>query len=138
MKQTFFLAIVLAFTLTSCAPPVGGPIEDTFWKLTYMNGEIPEGVEVSAVFKEGKITGKGACNRYFADYEIDGGTLKVGPVGATKMMCPEQATLEDQYFGILPKALAFSVKGETLSVQCEGAKLRFVKGEDGDASQSGS
>ena len=128
MKQIFFLAFYLAFLLSSCKPPVGGPVEGTFWKLTYMNGAIPEGVEVNAVFDNGKVTGKGVCNRYFADYEIDGGKLKIGPVGATKMMCPDEATLEGQYFGILSKALTFSVRGETLSVQCEGAKLRFVKG----------
>ncbi len=131
MKQISFLAIVFTLTLSSCQPPVGGPIEGTFWKLTYMNGEIPEGVEVSAVFQDGKATGKGVCNRYFADYEIDGGKLKIGPVGATKMMCGENAMLESQYFGILPKAQTFSVKDGELNIQCEGAKLRFVKGEEG-------
>ena len=130
MKQTWLLAIALAFTLSSCQAPAGGPIEGTVWKLTYMNGDIPEGVEVSAVFKDGKVTGKGVCNRYFADYEIEGGKLKIGPAGATKMMCPEHATLEDQYLGILPKAQTFSVKGKNLSLQCEGAKLQFVKGEE--------
>lgn len=96
-----------------------------------MNGEIPEDVEISAVFKDGKVAGKGVCNNYFADYEIDGGKLKIGPVGATKMMCPQHATLESQYFGILPKSSTFSVKGETLSIECEGAQLRFVKGKEG-------
>ncbi len=134
MKQIIFLLTVLTLILFSCQPPVGGPAEGTFWKLVYMNGEIPEGMEISAVFKDGKVTGKGVCNRYFADYEINGGELKVGPVGATKMACPEHAMLESQYFGILPQARSFSVKGETLSISCEGAKLRFVKGEEGDAS----
>lgn len=128
MKPVIFLPITLLSILLSCQP-VGGPIEGAEWNLVYMNGEVPEGVEINAVFEDGKLGGKGVCNRYFADYELDGGKLKVGPVGATKMMCPEHATLESQYFGILPEALTFSVKGETLSITCEGAKLRFVKGE---------
>ena len=135
MKQITFLFLILTATLFSCQPPVGGPIEGTYWKLVYMNGELPEGVEASAVFKDGKVAGKGICNRYFADYEIDGGNLKIGPVGATKMLCPDNAALESQYFGILPQAQTFSVKGETLSITCEGAKLRFVKGEEGNTTE---
>ena len=74
-------------------------------------------------------------HRHDPDYEIDGGNLKIGPVGATKMLCPDNATLESQYFGILPKAQTFSVKGETLSITCEGAKLRFVKGEEDNTTE---
>ncbi|MCB0581310.1 MAG: META domain-containing protein [Phaeodactylibacter sp.] len=127
-RTTFFSFVALLFTLLSCQPPAGGPIEGTTWELVYMNGEIPEGMTIDIVFEDGKLSGKGVCNRYFADYGLDGGNLKIGPVGATKMMCPENAMLESQYFGILPQAQTFSVKGETLSITCEGAKLRFVKG----------
>lgn len=130
MKNKFFAAIALLSLLASCTPPAGGPVEGPTWKLVYMNGEIPEGLDISATFKDGKLTGKGACNQYFADYEIDKGALKVGPVGATKMMCPQHATLESQYFGALPKAQTFSVKGETLSITTEEAELQFVKGKE--------
>ncbi len=127
MRNLFFPAIVLLSVLASCTPPAGGPIEGPTWKLVYMNGEIPEGLGISAAFKDGKLTGKGVCNQYFADYAIDKGNLKIGPVGATKMMCPRHANLESQYFGSLSKAQTFSVKGETLSITTEEAKLQFVK-----------
>ena len=133
VKQSFLLLIALM--LFSCQPPVGGPIEGTVWKLTYMNGDIPEGIDVSARFDNGKVTGKGICNRYFADYETDSGQLKIGPVGATKMLCPDNAMLESQYFGTLSKAQSYSVNGEKLSITCEGAKLQFVKGEENKAIQ---
>ena len=132
MKPIHFLSLICLglFSISSCKAPAGGPIEGTPWKLVYMNGDIPEELEITAVFQSGKVTGKGVCNRYFADYEIESGILKIGPVGATKMMCPENALLESQYFGVLSKAQSFSVNGKTLNMECEGAKLRFVKGEE--------
>ena len=110
-------------------------LDGTQWILTAMGPEsnpttpLPD-APIDLAFKDARVLGTGGCNRYFADYEIDGGKLKIGPAGATKMMCPEHATLEDQYLGILPKAQTFSVKGKNLSLQCEGAKLQFVKGEE--------
>lgn len=137
MNRITLLAILFSAALTTCTSPAGGPVEGPTWKLVYMNGEIPEELNITAIFLDGKVTGKGICNRYFADYAIDGGNINIGTVGATKMMCPEHAIVESQYFGALPKAQRFSVKGETLSIQCAEASLRYVKGEASEVSSRG-
>ncbi len=36
----------------------------------------------------GKLIGHGGCNRFFGSYSEDGPRLNIGPLGATKMMCP--------------------------------------------------
>ena len=51
---------------------------------------------------EGKIIGHGGCNRFFGSYSQTGKTLDIGPLGATKMMCPPpQMTTERALMGAL-------------------------------------
>lgn len=37
---------------------------------------------------EGKVIGHSGCNSFFSRYEQDRQALKLGPIGATKKMCP--------------------------------------------------
>jgi heat shock protein HslJ len=37
---------------------------------------------------EGQITGTGGCNRFSGTYEIDGATIRIGPLAATRRACP--------------------------------------------------
>jgi heat shock protein HslJ len=47
---------------------------------------------------EGGIGGTGGCNRYFGQWSDGDGRATVGPLGATKMMCPpEVMAVEDRY-----------------------------------------
>lgn len=38
---------------------------------------------------DGRIEGQGPCNRFFAEVTDGGAGLTIGPVGATKMACPD-------------------------------------------------
>jgi heat shock protein HslJ len=38
---------------------------------------------------EGKLAGNAGCNRFFGSYGTVGNTLDIGPMGATRMACPE-------------------------------------------------
>jgi heat shock protein HslJ len=46
---------------------------------------------VTLLFTEGRFTGHSGCNRYFASVkeEHGAGQITVGPVGGTRMACPE-------------------------------------------------
>lgn len=46
----------------------------------------PEGVTL-AIPEAGRLAGQAPCNRYFASFEQDGGTLAVSAAGATRMAC---------------------------------------------------
>jgi heat shock protein HslJ len=71
---------------------------------------LPEGVEVTAEFAEGRITGSAGCNRYFAGFEeTDPGFVKVGPAGATRMICPgEVMDVEGRYLKSLGSVTRYS------------------------------
>lgn len=45
------------------------------------------GTDVSVVFGDGAATGSGGCNRFRADYELQGDAITFGPVSGTKMAC---------------------------------------------------
>lgn len=51
----------------------------------------PAKPEVTLLFTEGRFTGHSGCNRYFASVkeEHGAGQVSVGPVGGTRMACPE-------------------------------------------------
>jgi len=36
-----------------------------------------------------KVIGHGGCNRFFGSYKIAGDRIEIGPLGATRMACPE-------------------------------------------------
>ena len=71
---------------------------------------LPEGIEITADFADGQITGSAGCNRYFAGFEeIKPGFVKVGPAGATRMMCPgEVMDLEGRYLEHLGNVTRYS------------------------------
>jgi heat shock protein HslJ len=81
------------------------------WRLSRLgrNERVPEGVKVTAVFGEGRISGSGGCNRYSAAV-VETGPLgfSIGPAASTKMACPDPAGgFEDRYFSALQAANRF-------------------------------
>jgi len=81
------------------------------WRLSRLgrNERVPEGVRVTAVFGEGRVSGSGGCNRYSAGV-VETGPLEfsIGPAASTKMACPDPAGgFEDRYFSALQAANRF-------------------------------
>jgi len=46
----------------------------------------------------GELAGQGGCNRFFGRYKIEGETIEIGPIGATRMACPEPVMAEEASF----------------------------------------
>ena len=70
-----FVAVFTLFFIISCTPKQSTTairMDDTVWVLQSMTDKVPAGVEIELQFEKDKITGKGVCNRYFADYELNG------------------------------------------------------------------
>ena len=75
------------------------------WRLSRLgrNERVPEGVKVTAVFGEGRVSGSGGCNRYSAEV-VESGPLEfsIGPAASTRMACPDPAGgFEDRYYSAL-------------------------------------
>lgn len=86
------------------------------------------GTEISLNFSDyGSISGKAACNRYFAEagfMGLDG--IKVTNPGSTRMAClsPEGIMeLEHEYLELLAMARKYEVDREILTIYCEQGEL---------------
>jgi len=81
------------------------------WRLSRLgrNERVPEGVQITAVFGEGRVSGSGGCNRFSAAVVETGPQgFSIGPVSSTKMACPDPAGgFEDRYFAALLAANRF-------------------------------
>jgi heat shock protein HslJ len=52
--------------------------------------QVSAGAELFVRFGgEGKLEGHGGCNRFFGSYEFAVERIAIGPLGATRMACPE-------------------------------------------------
>jgi heat shock protein HslJ len=105
----------------------------TAWRLVSIsqNGKstaVPAGITIDATFEDGRVMGRGVCNRYFASYKTSSdGTITVGDVGATLMMCPEHADFERRYFQVLKSSTRFEVLNGTLELSGMAGSLHFVE-----------
>ena len=122
------LACVLLLLMTACGndeqAASGGPaLEGTPWVLA-SGVDVPgwEAHAPSAQFADGRLSGSSGCNRYSADYTLDGDALTLGPAVATKMACPGTAgAVETAFTGTLGRATGWRMDGE---------QLVLVDGED--------
>lgn len=96
------------------------------WTLTHLNGEAVK-VAITLTFPEkGQIAGRAPCNRYFATQNAPLPWFEVGPIGATKMACPDLAT-ENKYFQTLSKMTLIERTGNTLLLSNDGSETLEFK-----------
>ena len=62
------------------------------------------------VATDGKVSGRGGCNSYFATANIAGGGVQISGLGATKMAClPPLMTQETNFFDALHRVRGFVI-----------------------------
>lgn len=103
---------------------------------------VPAKPEVTLLFTEGRFTGHSGCNRYFASVKEEHGTgqITVGPVGGTRMACPEPVmAVETRFLERLGRVKQFGFLGPrlTLSYEQDGDwnSMLFEKREGQSASE---
>jgi heat shock protein HslJ len=99
------------------------------WRIVHI-GERPviENSPATISFEQdGRFGGNASCNRYFGSYTLEGSSLEIGEhMGATRMMCAEQALMEqeDRLFEILPMAVTVqSEDGQMLLRDKDGKQV---------------
>jgi heat shock protein HslJ len=72
-------------------------------------------------------TGFAGCNNFFGSYELDGASLTFGPIGATRMACPDLETgLEMSVFEALESTRNWKKSdGELLLLDEDAVLARF-------------
>jgi heat shock protein HslJ len=66
-----------------------------------------------------RVAGFAGCNRYFASVKVgkQPGDLEFGPVGATRMACPDPGmAIEDRFLVALSKVTKFTFLGGELAL----------------------
>jgi putative lipoprotein len=89
---------------------------------------LPERRATFRIEPDGKISGKGFCNGYFAEAKIDGSTLAIGQAGSTQMACaPELMAAVAALFEAFDKAASFRADADGLAIADEQGRdvLRF-------------
>lgn len=86
--------------LTGCG---GQPIElltGSTWRVRAIDSRrLSDGADITLHFdSDGMLSGKAACNRYRARFEVTGEGLRIEPAAATKMACADPLMEAEQHF----------------------------------------
>jgi len=125
--------LALALATASCAP--AAPLAGSEWQPTRIGGiEVPDGSQMFVGFgAEGNLVGHGGCNRFFGTYELKGSRIEIGPLGATRMACPEAVMkLEARFQGALGTTRQFSRERIDLTLS-DAAGVSLVRLRQADA-----
>lgn len=86
-----------------------------------------QGSSITMTFQDGRVTGNTGCNEYFADYTVDGESIKLGPVGSTRRACPEGLGDQEQTFlELLSMVNRFTVEGPQLTLYADTLQLMVL------------
>jgi heat shock protein HslJ len=116
----------------SPAQPVSFSRSGSAWLLEHISGSgVLDSVQATLTFPEvGKVAGNGSCNPFFGTAEIKGDAIKLGPLGSSRMACPEAVmNQETKYLDALQSADRFEWKDPYLLIYCKGLEksLRFTR-----------
>jgi heat shock protein HslJ len=135
-----FLAAVALATMTGCAPTPeakpaaaapsdGALLAGGEWAVFEINGEavIPSS-KPTITFDEGRVYGRGSCNRFMGGYKVgaDGLKLEMSQMASTMMACPDELmTQEGKFLGTLGAVTGYAVADGVLTLTApEGKSIR--------------
>lgn len=119
--------------MTDSAPPApSNALTGSSWVLEEIGGAgVIDDARATLEFPEtGKVSGRGSCNRFFGPVEQNGDRLHLGPLGTTRMACPEAVMdQERRYLERLQAAERLQMVGTVLRIYAGGATpaLRFTR-----------
>lgn len=132
MNKPLTLALLAGLALSACAtaPESAPKLDGTQWALaTADQGELASlnGGGITLSFSADQLAGYSGCNQYSASYSLSEGRLSVGPVAATKRLCPgEGSNAERAWFALLGTPMTVTSSADTLELRAgNGTTLRF-------------
>jgi copper homeostasis protein (lipoprotein) len=121
---------IKAFPTETCGARFSSAqLEGTHWRLVRLDDEPvlgpPRLREAYIVFdgKAHRIAGSGGCNRLSGGYEINGASLRVPALAATRMACTVGMDIERGLMDALGKTRTWRVTGQALDLYAEGGAL---------------
>ena len=95
------------------------------WRVIRLGTELlPQGVTATIVFdREGRASGRSACNRFTGAYTLSGEGLSFGQIAGTRMACPPaEMDTERRFLDLLQKV--------TRVTPGENGQLRLMAGDE--------
>lgn len=136
MKNLLWLVCVITMGVGCNSSKNMAKLNDVKWELKMLDGKeiklTDNNSDIYIQFNEAekKVNGRGGCNRFFGNYNMDGDKLKFSPIGATRMACPDLQT-ESEFFRVLETVDAYSIKEGLLSLKSKGNVVAvFFKAEE--------
>ena len=136
MKNLFkvLTTLVIGVLIVSCCPckksksKVAQPFLNTNWSMVQYEGTSFEAKDgYSLVFnKDGKIAGKGDCNRLMGSFTESEGKLTISKVAGTRMMCPNQ-DMESKFIKTITSIDAFEIDGDLMSLFLDGEQVAIFE-----------
>jgi heat shock protein HslJ len=102
---------------TTADAPAVPQLAGTSWRAeTIMGRPVIDGSASTITFEaDGRVHGRGGCNRYFGSSTIDGARLALGQLGSTRMACPEALMdQETRFFQALQGAERWTIDADGL------------------------
>ena len=123
----FFLVFLQGKQMAGSNPAAGGAsLTGKEWRPVYLGAEaVPDDAGLIVQFEvDGSIKGHGGCNSFFGSLEKTEAGVKVGPLGSTRMACPEAImNRETAFLNALQQTTIFEVSGNRLSCLDDNRKL---------------
>jgi len=97
-------------------------ISASAWRPTYLGEmKLDEASEMFIQFDaDGQVRGHGGCNRFFGGYELEDGSVQIGPLGSTRMACQEPAmSFELSFMEALQTSGSASLAGNNLVLRTD-------------------
>jgi heat shock protein HslJ len=118
------IPVLLALALACGGPPASKepmPVGLTGikWRLTTLNGSSPRvsatGQDASLELTESRsASGYSGCNRFSGTYTMSGDGFRLGPLITTRMACPGNLALEQEYLAALGAVDRVQVTSDSL------------------------
>jgi len=128
-----FSIFIVAIILSACSggfPASQVDLDGGIWVLTAINnntviiGNLP-----TLKFEGDTVSGNASCNIYSGSYQVDGDSIRFGPLVRTEMYCMEPEGVMDQeqtYLEILEAAQRFKLTEDILTIYSDlGETLTF-------------
>jgi len=96
------------------------------WTLTELDGTQFSKTATLSFPERGKIAGQAPCNRYFATMDAPYPWFEAGPIGATRMACPD-LDAETLFLSALSEMTQSEVSGDTLVLRNDAGREMVFK-----------
>jgi heat shock protein HslJ len=123
-------AIPAIFAPVSAALPFN--LVGSEWQLEDLGGNgVIDNVQATLTFADAaRVTGNASCNHFFGPAKIGSSAIQLGPLGSSRMACPEAVmNQETKFLNALQAAERFEWKDPYLLIYCKGFEkpLRFTR-----------